>query len=137
MAYNGYLIKLGGSAGTELPLRFITAASYITKPSQRIVGKSAQAVTGLTRRTVLEHMPVQIEFEAPKMQNSQLAELMALLRGAMSDESRKDITIQYYDMETDSYKVANCFLQDINYTIQRIDGNTIHYRPFKVVFVEY
>ena len=45
MAYAGYLIKLGGSSGTVLPLEFVKAESYDVE-SGRLTEKIRQDVTG-------------------------------------------------------------------------------------------
>lgn len=137
MAFAGYLIKLGSSSGSELPMSFMKAESYNVEPNKRLEAGNQQAVTGLTRRTTLEHTPSRIEFDTPILTNVQLAQLTTLLQNNMSSTARRDITIYYYDMETDSYRVANCYMPDIKYTIRRIEGTKISYKPVHITFIEY
>ena len=40
MAFSGYLMKLGGSDGTELPMEFIKAQSYNVEPARHKENKT-------------------------------------------------------------------------------------------------
>ena len=51
MAYAGYLIKLGGSSGTVLPLEFVKAESYDVE-SGRLTERVRQDVTGGRHRKI-------------------------------------------------------------------------------------
>ena len=137
MAFSGYLIKVGGSNGTILPMKFMKAESYKSTPAQRMESKATRDATGVLHRTTVEHTATKIEFETPYLTNDQVASLNSMLRSAMSNNHRKDITIYYYDMETNSYRSASCYIPDIKYTIYRVDGNTIIYKPIRYAFIEY
>lgn len=137
MAFSGYLIKLGGSGGAELPMSFMRPESYVAEPNQRLESEAGRDVTGTLHRTTVEHTATKIEFETPYLTNAQLATLNGLIFGAMSDTHRKDITIYYYDMETDGYKSADCYVPDVKYTIYRVEGNTVYYKPVRYAFIEY
>ena len=137
MAFAGYLIKLGGSNGTELPLKYIKLESYTAEPNQRMEAEAARAVTGLLHRTTVDHTATKIEFETPVMTNSDIVALNTLLKNAMTNTHRKDITIYYYDSENDSYNSADCYMPDVKYQIYRIEGNTIYYNPIRYAFIEY
>lgn len=138
MAYAGYLIKLGGSTGYSLPMKFMKPDSYTTEPNQRLESEAGRAVTGLLHRTTIAQTKTKIEFETPSITNYQVAELNTLLQTYMSDQHRKDITIEYYDMENDTYKTANCYIPDIKYTIHTIrSDDTIVYNPIRYAFIEY
>lgn len=137
MAYAGYLVKLGGASGTAFPLKYIRTESYDTTPNQRMESEAGRATTGLLHRTTIEHTSTKIEFETPPLTNEQLAAINSMLAGAMSDTHRRDITIQYYDMETDSYKIANCYMPDVKYTINVINGMKVIYKPVRYAFIEY
>ena len=139
MAYNGYLIKLGGSSGQILPNRFIAMENYSCTPNQRMESKANRAVTGLLHRTTVEHTATKIEFTTPMLTNVELAELNTMLRTHFSNTLERKITIQYYDMETDTYKVGNCYMPDVQYKISRInkDTNTVYYEGIRYAFIEY
>lgn len=137
MAFSGYLIKLGGSNGTELPMDYMRPETYKATPNQRMESKAERAATGLLHRETTSHTATKIEFETPYITNSQVSALNALLFGAMTDTHQRNIAIYYYDPETDSYKTANCYMPDVAYTINRVDGNTIYYNSVRYAFIEY
>lgn len=139
MAYNGYLIKLGGSAGTELPLKYISLGSYKSTPNQRMESKATRSVTGLLHRTTVEHKATKIEFETPYIDNRDLQTLNNMIQNAFTNDLERKLTINYYDQETDSYRDAVCYMPDVNYTIARIDSstNTVYYDSVRYAFIEY
>lgn len=139
MAYNGYLIKLGGSSGQILPNRFIAIENYSCTPNQRMESKANRAVTGLLHRTTVEHTATKIEFTTPMLTNVELAELNTMLRTHFSNTLERKITIQYYDQETDTYKTGECYMPDVQYKIMRIDKdtNTVYYEGIRYAFIEY
>ena len=137
MAFAGYLIKLGGSSGAELPMTYMKPESYVAEPNQRMESEAARAVTGLLHRTTVSHTATKIEFETPVLTNKEVVALNTLLTNNMTDTHRKDIKVYYYDNETDSYKTVDCYMPDVKYTINRIEGNTIYYNPLRYAFIEY
>ena len=139
MAYAGYLIKLGGSSGTELPMTYIKAQSYNVEPDRHKENKTNYAVTGKLHRNIASHTSMKIEFDTPQLTNTQLAALETLFTNAMTDTTKKDITIYYYDTATDSYKTANCYMPDPKHPISRIDPvhNVVYFKPIRYTFIEY
>ena len=139
MAYNGYLIKLGGANGTILSLKFMSVGSYKCTPNQRMESQATRAVTGLLHRTTVEHTATKVEFETPTMTNRDINILNNALRSFFTNEKERKIVINYYDNETDSYKDATCYMPDVNYVIDRIDQDTktIYYQPVRYAFIEY
>lgn len=137
MAYNRYLIRFGSKNGQELPMRFMKAASYVAEPNNRQESENIQAITGLTRRVVMEHTKTQIEFDTPRLTNAELAELNRLLEANMSDTHKRDITLNYYSMETDSYRTSKFYMPVPKYPIRRVSGATVFYNPVHITFIEY
>ena len=135
MAFNGYLIKLGGSSGTELPLSYVKAESYSATPNQRMESEAKRAVTGLLKRTTCEHTATKIEINTVPMTNS----LWNMIKTRFTNQLQRDITLEYYDNETDSYKTGNFYMPDIQYPILRVDtdANLIHYDSIRLAFIEY
>lgn len=137
MAFAGYLIKAGGSGGTEIPLDYMKISTY-DAGIQRVEQENNRAITGLLHRQIAERTHVEISFETRALTNTALAALNTLIRSGMSDETRRDITIEYYDTETDSYRTANCFMPDVSFTIRKAESATeLIYEPVKYVFIEY
>lgn len=139
MAFSGYMIKLSGSNGTELPMTYMKGETYKVSPNQRLESSANRAATGLLVRSTLEHTATKIEFETPPITNTDIVPLMTLLTNNMTNTLRRDITIEYYDPETDSYKTADCYMPDIDFTISRVDltTNTIYYNQVRFAFIEY
>lgn len=137
MAFSGYLIKLGGSGGDELPMRSIAAESYSATPDQRLESKAARAVTGLLYRSTCDHMATKIEIQTVPITNRDLTGLMSLIASHFIDPKQRKINLEYYDNETDAYKTGTFYMPDIQYKILRVDGNTIYYDNIRLAFIEY
>lgn len=137
MAFAGYLIKAGGSGGTEIPMEYMRISTY-EAGLQRVEQENNRAITGLLHRQLAQRQHVEISFETRPLSNTALAALNTLIRDEMSDIARRDITLEYYDTETDSYRTANCFMPDVSFTIRKAEGPTeLIYEPVKYVFIEY
>ena len=137
MAFSGYLIKLGGSAGTELPLKYMKLDAYNITPNQRMESEAKRAVTGVLHRTTVAHTASKIEFNTPIMTNADVDAMMTLIRNNWTNTQERKITLQYYDMETDSYKEGTFYMPDVKFQIYRIEGNTIFYKENRFAFIEY
>lgn len=139
MAFNGYLIKLGGSNGTVLPLEYIKLSGYNSTPNQRMESEAERAVTGLLHRTTVEHTATKVEFTTPMMTNKQVADMMTLFRSVWSSTSERKLDLEYYDEETDSYKTGTFYMPDIKFTIDHIDLalNLVYYGETRIAFIEY
>lgn len=140
MAYNGYLIKLKGGNGAEvIPMKFMKLASYKCTPDQRMESKATRATTGILRRTTVEHKATKIEFETTYITNKDITALNAMLASHFTDALQRRLTIEYYDMETDNYREADCYIPDVDYTIDHVDNvkNIIYYSPVRFAFIEY
>ena len=139
MAYNGYLIKLGGSSGTILPMRFISVGSYNATPNQRMETSASRSVTGVLHRTTVSHTASKIEFETPYLTNAERKQLNTLISQNFTNKQERKLDINYYDDEEDEYKNATCYVPDVKYSIDHIDAekNIIYYKPVRYAFIEY
>ena len=133
MAYQGYLIKVGG---TVFPMKYIRAETYQCTPNQRIDQGSDSDATGELHRTVLPHTRSKIEFETPQMlKGADVAVITALL--GLQGNAKRDVTIEYWDHETPSYKTGRCYVPDIKYQLMRNTGSDLIYMPIRYAFIEY
>ena len=139
MAYNGYLIKFGGHNGDALPMKFIAIGNYKSTPNQRMESKADRSITGILHRTTVEHTATKIEFVTPVITNRDVYELNNLYSSHFINQRERKIDIEYYDQETDSYKVATCYMPDIAYSIDHINSatNTIYYDGIRLAIIEY
>ena len=139
MAYAGYLIKLGGSNGTTLPMKYVALESYQCTPNQRMESKATRSVTGVLHRTTVSHTASKIEFNTPPLTSTDVGALNTLLQNAFTDSLERKLTIYYYDMESDSYKEAEVYMPDVQFTINRVDNvnNVVYYNSVRYAFIEY
>ena len=139
MAYNGYLIKIGGSSGTVLPFKYIRAESYKITPNQRLELSATRAVTGKLVRNTASHTATKIEFETPYLNNKERKALNDLISGSFTNAQERKLSIQYYDDESDSYKTADVYVPDVDYRIYKVDNinNIVYYLPVRYAFIEY
>lgn len=137
MAFIGYLIKVGGSNGTELPMKYIKLDGYNITPNQRMESSAKRAVTGELVRTTVAHTASKIEFTTPVLTNSDVDAMMTLFKNNWTSVSERKLKLYYYDMESDSYKEGDFYMPDIKFQIDHIDGNVIYYKDIRVAFIEY
>ena len=139
MAFSGYLIRVGGSSGTNLPMKYIKVEGYNITPNQRMETEAKRDVTGVLHRTTVAHTSSKIEFETPVMTNADVDAMMTLFRNAWTSTAERKLDLQYYDMETNSYKTGTFYMPDIKFQIQRIDPvmNLVYYRETRIAFIEY
>ena len=137
MAYSGYLIKVGGSGGTELPMKYIKLSGYNITPNQRMESEAKRDVTGVLHRTTVAHTATKIEFNTPPMTNSDVDAMMTLFRTYWISNAERKLTLYYYDMESDSYQTGSFYMPDIKFQIDHIDGNIVYYTETRIAFIEY
>ena len=139
MAYNGYLIKLGGSSGTPLPMKFIKLDGYNISPNQRMEAEAGRSVTGLLHRTTVAHTASKIEINTPYITNRDVDEMMTLFRNAWTSTLERKLNLEYYDMETNSYKTGTFYMPDIKFEIDHIEAdiNVVVYKEIRIAFIGY
>jgi len=138
MAFSGYLIKVGGSNGSELPMKYIKIQGYSITPNQRMESEAKRAVTGVLHRTTVAHTASKIEFDTPNMTNADVDDMMTLFKNNWTSTSERKLKLYYYDMESDSYKEGDFYMPDIKFQIDHIKANNvIIYKETKVTFIEY
>ena len=139
MAFNGYLLKLGGSGGTVFPMKFIKLEGYNITPNQRMESEAKRAITGVLHRTTVAHTASKIEFNTPKMTNIEVDSMMSLFRNFWTSTAERKIDLEYYDMETNTYKTGTFYMPDIKFEIERIDleTNLVYYGETRIAFIEY
>lgn len=133
MAYQGYLIKVGN---TIFPMKYIRAETYKCTPNQRIDQGSDSDATGALHRNVLPHTRSKIEFETPQMLRGADVLAISTLLGLVGN-ARRDVTITYWDHESQDYKTGKCYVPDISYQLMRNTGSDLVYMPIRYAFIEY
>ncbi len=133
MAYQGYLIKVGG---TVFPMKYIRAETYKCTPNQRIDQGSDSDATGVLHRNVLPHTRSKIEFETPQMLRGADVLAISTLLG-LAGNAKRDVTITYWNHESQDYKTGKCYVPDISYQLMRNTGDDLVYMPIRYAFIEY
>lgn len=141
MAYdkNIGLLKIGGSSGTVFPLKYVKLEGYSITPNQRMETEAKRDVTGVLHRTTVSHTASKIEFNTPILTNNEVDAMMTLLRSAWTSTEERKLALQYYDMETDSYKTGDFYMPDIQFSINHIDNDNgiVYYNETRIAFIEY
>ena len=123
----------------ECDVLVIGADDYNITPNQRMESEAKRSVTGVLYQTTVEHTATKIEFNTPNMTNTDMNAMMTLFRNNWTNSLERKLNLQYYDMETDSYKTMNCYMPDIEWKIRNIDnGNpyNINYSETRIAFIE-
>ena len=136
MAFNGYLLKLGG---TTLPLKYIFKESYKVTPNRRQDLDPKRDETGKLHRNTLEHTATTISFQTKPMWNDEMASLMSLIRGSYSNSLEKKVPVTYFSPDTNSYHSGTFYVPDIEFTIDLIDTNKnkVLYLSTTIELIEY
>lgn len=134
LMYDGYLIKLGNEI---IPLNFIKVKTYIVSPQQRLETAAERDATGMLHRTTVAHTPSKIEFQTPNLRNAEVSALVDLIRRNYTNYTQRNVSVTYYNPETDSYLSGTFYMPDVQYTIYSIDGDTVMYDPIRYAFIEY
>lgn len=138
MAFSGYLIKVGGSSGTELPMKYIKVDGYNITPNQRMETEAKRSITGLLHRSTVEHTASKVEFTTPYLTNADVDAMMTLFRNAWTNATERKLVLYYYDMETNAYKTGDFYMPDIKFEIDHIKSNNIIvYKELRIAFIEY
>ena len=132
MAYSGYLLKVNG---IQISNKFIQLSTYAITPNQRLESSAERDTTGELHRETCEHTATKVEFNTPYLKGAEVAELNQLL--GFTNNLQRNVSIEYFDPETQSYKTADCYIPDIQYTIYSEIDDELLYTPIRYAFIEY
>ena len=140
MSFNGYLIKLISTSNvkTEIPIDYIRYSTYKIEKNTMDLDPTRD-LTARLHRNPLSHTADKIELELHSMDNAKLQNFFSLLRSHYRNPVEKDVYIEYYEPESDSYKTGHFYVPDISTPIRNIDldHNVINYNQIRVAFIEY
>lgn len=136
MAYNGYLLKVGG---TVVPLTTIKYETYKITPNQRMDFNATRSTDGYLHRNAVAHTASKIEYETPPMNSIQQSNLMTIFRNAWTSVRERKCTVEYFDPETNSYQSGQFYMPDIQWIIRNVDNdrNLVNYNQCRIAFIEY
>lgn len=125
----GYLLKIGDNI---VPNKFLQ--TYLATPNQMQDKGSYQDVDGKLHREVLPHTRTKIEFTTPYLW---LEDKMILQSFFPKRSEEKQITVEYWDDEDNTYKNGVFYIPDIQYKVYRIRGTNMQYFPMRIALIEY
>lgn len=136
MAFNGYLLKLGGST---FPLEYIYKESYKVTPNRRQDLDPKRDETGKLHRNTLEHTATTIQLTTKPMWNNDMDALMRFIRDSYSNSLEKKVSVNYFSPDTNSYETGNFYVPDVEFNINMVDttNNKILYASTTIEFIEY
>ena len=114
MAFNGYYIKINGNNFTNP-----TPSKYTLYPKIIQDMDSERTASGQLHRNILPHSPPKIELEFPPMTFEQFRTYMRAM-------DHNNLSVEYYDYTSDSYKTWNMYHNDIVIEEVNTQGQT-HY----------
>ena len=137
MAYAGYLIRVMGS-GTpyDIPLEYISEKSYKCTHSTLDLDPYRDA-NGILHRNAILKTPKVVVNTRPHLRNTNVAEIFANLSNRYISAIEKKLLLSVYIPELDDYYVGYFYLPDLDFTIQKIEGNTIIYDALELSFIGY
>lgn len=131
MAFNGrYYIKVGNY---PIPLTYMAYKTYKVSSNTQDLDSYRDA-DGFLHRNVLSHVAHKLEFETPILTNKQFRALIDNIRANMTDKTARDVTLNYYDEESDSYKTGSFYMPG---TMEFTHFNKNIYEPTRIAFIEY
>lgn len=125
----GHLLKIGNNI---IPNRYLQ--SYSATPNQVQDTDSYQDVEGNLHREILPHTRTKIEFTTPYLWLEDKITLQSFFPNRMEQH---EITVEYWDDETNAYKTGKFYTPDIQYKVYRIRGKSIQYHPLRIALIEY
>lgn len=125
----GHLLKIGDNI---VPNKFLQ--TYLATPNQMQDKGSYQDVDGKLHREVLPHTRTKIEFTTPYLW---LEDKMILQSFFPKRSEEKQITVEYWDDEDNTYKNGVFYIPDIQYKVYRIRGTNMQYFPMRIALIEY
>lgn len=134
MAYSGFLIKVGSYT---VPFCYINASKY----KAGIKGQdldSYRDANGILHREALVNVAIKIEWETPSgREEPEIRILMDNIRRQYSNQTEKKALVTAWMPEIGEYVTMDCYMPDVEYTIDYANEKTVKYSSFRLAFVGY
>lgn len=134
MAYGGFLIKVGSYT---VPFRYIEAKKYKCGIKGQDLDSYRDA-NGELHREALQNVAIKAEWETPAdIDEAALRILMDNIRSQYSNKTEKKALVTAWMPEIGDYVTMNCYVPDVEYTIDYADEKTVKYTSFRLAFIGY
>lgn len=134
MGFEGYLVKIGNSTDIH---KYILEKTYnVVKHVQDL--DPYRDANGVLHRNALSHLSYTVKFNIRSINNTQMEELMTMIRSNFSNANERRIdAFTFYLPETNDYVTAPVYMPDIEYVINSIKDNVIKYGQLTFEFIGY
>mgnify|MGYP004662135497 FL=1 len=134
MAYSGFLIKVDDYI---IPFRYIEAKKYKCGIKGQDLDSYRDA-NGILHREALVNVAIKVEWETPgDIEESTLRPLMDGIRSKYSNKVEKKALVTAFMPEIGGYVSMDCYMPDVEYTIDYADEKTVKYSSFRLAFIGY
>lgn len=134
MAYGGFLIKVGSYT---VPFRYIEAKKFKCGIKGQDLDSYRDA-NGELHREALQNVAIKAEWETPAdIDEAALRILMDSIRRQYSNKTEKKALVTAWMPEIGGYVTMNCYIPDVEYTIDYADEKTVKYTSFRLAFIGY
>lgn len=131
--FQGYLVKAGGVA---IPNEFIVKSTY--KTTNTVIETDAyRDADVLLHRETADFPKAVVKFETVPLNKAKLSILRTILENAYFEKKERKLHLNYWDIETLSYKEADVYLPNTEYTLSMITKNDMLYEGVAMEFIEY
>jgi len=145
MAYNGYLLKVGGSSEMDFPIKYMKAETFDAVLNAQDMDSDRNA-NGVLDRTVLDHVAGQITFQTPPMWNDEFDAMMEIFRSHYISKFVEDninperkLIVEAFFPEINGYHQGEFYLVTPKPQIDWVKSkeNKLHYLPMEIQLVQY
>lgn len=136
MAFNGYLIRIGGQ--DEFFEHYMVCQTYKVSKKMLDYG-SFRDSDGILKRTCLDHVSYIIQFDIKPCNNVKLAEFMGAIKSNFSIPKERKVSVTFYNAEDDNYITDDFYMPDPEFNIDHIDTKTnqIFFKQITIKFIGY
>jgi len=134
MSFNGQLLYLGSD---PFPEQYVQASSYKVTPNQRQDLSPSRNALGKLYRNVVENMPSKIELVLNGISNDEWEVVRSFINAHYINQAERKVIARFFCPDTNDYKEEEMYMPDPDFTIDRIKGNKILYKPITLKFIGY
>lgn len=135
MAYQGYLIKIGGDY--VIPHWFISANTYdVTRNGQDL--DSLRSESGRLNRNALDNFIPKIEFETvPLLTDKEMESVLSNIRSRYINSVEQNLIASIWVPMINDYMEQEVYLPDVKFPIYFADENMVQYEKVRFAFIGY
>ena len=111
--FEGYYLKIGDCNFTTPAIK---REGFKVLPNLVMVTDEQRVASGKLIMKPLKHKPAKIEVTLPILTRAQYRYYNNALRGVLTNEDEMYLTVEFYDENSDSYRIGTFYHTDLKYT---------------------